>query len=663
MTLRISLLVVAIVLGLSTISGVMSYNAISNEVHEKLAARLDQVAGKIEAEQNEVTASVELLGMIPVTRDLANELATIASLKVINEEKRTLEGYVEHHLEFVETLFIADKKGKIVVDGNGGSFVGIDIATRDYFAEAIATGKPAFSNIILSKGTGKPVRVFAVPIKSDSGQVTGVIAAALKMDPIFALLKDVEVGESGYAYMTDDTGLFVYHPNPDYMMTKKVNELGVEELNRQAELMMTGGSDKGTYTLEGVTKLNMFRPMGKFSLSINAVESEYLAPVLKMQRDMFIMGIVFFLIGIAVSALTAYVIVKRIRNMQAIMKQVEDGDLRVRVEVKGQDEVAQMGHSLNNMVAGFQTMITEIMKTTEILSSSSQQLAASAEEGGKAAAEVTANIEEITAGSEEQSNHITEINDMVVGMKGQMNESSQATIEMVRNSQAVQETAENGQEQMTETVKQMEEIQESSSRTYEVIRVLNEQSDQIGHISATISDIADQTNLLALNANIEAARAGEQGRGFAVVAEEVRKLAVESQESAQGIGSLITQIQDEISRALELIEVEKQAISKGIDTINTTGQAFVKINDRIKDTTAQITQVASIVTSAEESSETVKDSMEQISAVVQESTASAQEVSASAEEQNAIAEEIASASEQLSNMAEGLLQRVLRFKV
>ena len=60
---------------------------------------------------------------------------------------------------------------------------------------------------------------------------------------------------------------------------------------------------------------------------------------------------------------------------------------------------------------------------------------------------------------------------------------------------------------------------------------LSEQSQAIGEIIATVTDLAEQSNLLAVNAAIEAAKAGEQGKGFAVVAQEVKSLAEQSKQA------------------------------------------------------------------------------------------------------------------------------------
>lgn len=107
-------------------------------------------------------------------------------------------------------------------------------------------------------------------------------------------------------------------------------------------------------------------------------------------------------------------------------------------------------------------------------------------------------------------------------------------------SQRTVEQAEQGVKLLNATVNTSNAIAEQTHKTTRAITQLNEQSQSIQAIVATISSIADQTNLLALNAAIEAARAGEQGRGFAVVADEVRQLASRTSKSTSEIAAVVT---------------------------------------------------------------------------------------------------------------------------
>lgn len=105
-----------------------------------------------------------------------------------------------------------------------------------------------------------------------------------------------------------------------------------------------------------------------------------------------------------------------------------------------------------------------------------------------------------------------------------------------------------------EILAQSEQLSGSSASLKSLSAGAIHQVQDTDQIIAVIKNVASQTNLLGLNAAIEAARVGEQGRGFAVVAEEVRKLAVNSAESAGKINSILSQLDQSIYQINEEIK-------------------------------------------------------------------------------------------------------------
>ena len=137
-------------------------------------------------------------------------------------------------------------------------------------------------------------------------------------------------------------------------------------------------------------------------------------------------------------------------------------------------------------------------------------------------------------------------------------------------------------EVVTQTVTVMRGLEASMQEAADGIQALDTQSQVIGSIIKTISDIAGQTNLLALNAAIEAARAGEQGRGFAVVADEVRQLASRTSTATEEIARVVQQNEQLAQAAVSIIDTSKRQAEQGLALADETGSVIVEIQDGAK---------------------------------------------------------------------------------
>lgn len=172
------------------------------------------------------------------------------------------------------------------------------------------------------------------------------------------------------------------------------------------------------------------------------------------------------------------------------------------------------------------------------------------------------------------------------------------------------------------------------------VRGVSEQTSHIASAAQIIEQIADQTNLLALNAAIEAARAGEQGRGFAVVADEVRNLALRTQESTKEIYGIVTELTQRAGDAVNVADAGATDAEDGLSHVIESGKMLSGICESVGQIAYMSIQMAAAVEEQAHVAEDINRQIVNISTLADMSSESSMKLSETIIYLNKIADEL-----------------------
>jgi methyl-accepting chemotaxis protein len=340
----------------------------------------------------------------------------------------------------------------------------------------------------------------------------------------------------------------------------------------------------------------------------------------------------------------------------------EIGAIATMVEEIRVDTATSMA-SYNASLEGLGSMLGRVSVSATTLSEASDQMAATSRESGRAVGEIASAVEDVASGAERQVQAIDGARRLTGEMVQATRASAQTADETARAADSARTLALEGAEAVREATDAMASVRDASTQATGAIRELGAKSEQIGGIVDAITGIAGQTNLLALNAAIEAARAGEQGRGFAVVAEEVRKLAEESQTAAASIATLVTEIQAETARAVEVVELGAARTDEGTQTVEGARAVFERITGQVDEMSTRVREIAASVELLAATSTQMDAEIGEVASVSEQTSAATEEVSASTQQTSAATQQIAASADTLAATAGELSRLVGEFKL
>ena len=302
--------------------------------------------------------------------------------------------------------------------------------------------------------------------------------------------------------------------------------------------------------------------------------------------------------------------------------------------------VGQGVDQLASSAAENTSSILEMAATIEEVAQTVESLKMAVDEVGSAIAEMNASIREVaaSAGALQESASITASS--VLQMDVTIREVEKNATAAADIAEEVRSDAETGKSAVEATISGMQQIRRSSELSSEVIQALSGRVENIGTILEVIDDVVNEINLLALNAAIIAAQAGVHGRGFSVVAEEIKELAERTGVSTKEIAAVITGVQEESRRAVDVIATAEVNIAEGEQLSRQSGEVLAKILEGARQTSRQMAEIVRATREQADGSRMIQAAMQQVADMTQQ-------IAAATQQQEKGGEQIVAAAEQM----------------
>ena len=640
--------VIAIVVVLVVVAYQISAGIIEDNAANLLKTSVGSQGSKIEAWINENLASFQMAKK------------TIEDMHADDDQiQEILDGYYNYSENYPDGLYLADSDGKILK------------ASKSTKEENNATDstwyKEGLTRVNMAAGTayknaeGENV-ISASGILNDGSDDVRIISADMSLDRIAVIVNSFIEMDGAEALLVDKNSGMILANRDSALISKTLGESGQSALYRKIAKKISQKNYDFT-TLDG--NMTVFDEVnGTDWILVSYIpKSVVLSELSNLRNIMLIISLICILLLCVLIERMTHVVISPVKKMTKVITAMAGGDFTVSMKVKGKDEIAVMGRSVEKFIESMKQMIKKIEEVSGKLKEQADASKNVSGEMNEAAGIQSQSMGEMNSTVDQLSISVNEIAQNATQLAGVVADTKSDSDTVENRMKETVEVSEKGREDMERVGEALGNIEVSIHNLETAVNKVGTASGEIVQIINLIGEIADETNLLSLNASIEAARAGEAGKGFAVVASEIGKLAQNSTESVANITNLIAEINRLVEDAVRQAGNSAGDISESAQLIQTAVDTFDTIFKNIQNTSHLINNVVDEINKVDEVASNVAAISEEQAASSDEILATSESMLNQAENISKNSQQVEEESDKLAISADHLADQIKQFKI
>ncbi len=353
-----------IILGLLSLS-FAAYSSIKVVIETELSNSMLASVGKSAESINRWLATImiepETIASTPMAKRINQDFDSFD-----NQNLNRHKALHKRHPDIFQDIYAANRKGEyhtILKDESGYTvFVG-DIKNRSYFRSIMAGGPTQITSPLISRTTGIPTIFMVAPILDEKNTPQGLIGAGISLKYIQQIAQELRAGKTGYGFIIAQDGTYIYHPNGEFIMRKKITEFENPSIKALGELMVTGGSGMYRYYKNREPMVVFYQPIPITGWAVATIlpEEELFAPAIQAVKLLVFITIIFAsLIAVAI----VYAMQRLTRPLQMLAdrsRQIAAGNFKGgHLQAGSNDEIGSLSKSFNEMIDGLENQRYEV---------------------------------------------------------------------------------------------------------------------------------------------------------------------------------------------------------------------------------------------------------------------------------------------------------------